>query len=101
MVDMKEIIKKAEEFALSEIEKYGTPPKFLFLSASEHALRLAKKLKVDEDIVSIGVWLMDIKLGETSKQGKLDQHVKIGVEASKQFLSKYNIPQKTVNKIIN
>ena len=101
MVEMKEVIKKAEEFALSEIEKYGLPPKFLFLSASEHGLRLAKKLKVDENIVSIGLSLMDIKLGETTKQGKSDQHVKFGAEASRIFLSKYNLPQEGVNKIIN
>ena len=98
---MKEMVKKAEEFALSEIEKYGLPPKFLFVSASENALRLAKKLNVDENIVGISIWLIDVKLPQALKEGKQPEHVKMSSEATKNFLEQFNLDENTKNKIIN
>jgi hypothetical protein len=101
MIDIQEIIKKAEEFALSEIEKYGTPAKFLFHISNEKGVELARKLNANSDIVQIGTRLMDIKLGEALSKGKLKEHIEMGVEASKNFLSQFELPEEILDKIIN
>ena len=51
---MKKIIQKAEEYALTEIEKYGLPPKFTFDAANTKGEELAKKLNADISIVMLG-----------------------------------------------
>ena len=94
---MKEIIEAAEKFALDEIEKYGRPSKINFNISNDKGLELAQKLGVDTDIVQIGTRLMDIKLGEGMKTG--GDHVQMGVESTKEFLSKFDIPEETKEKI--
>ena len=47
--EMNHIIEKARKHALSEIEKYGLPPLFLFNSAFEVGQELAEKLDVDKE----------------------------------------------------
>ena len=48
-----------------------------------------------------GTRLMDLKLGEASKLGKLKNHVDMSSQATKQFLKEFNLPQEAVDKIIN
>ena len=96
---MEDIIKKAEEYALSEIEKYGLPSILNFNTSNKKAEELAKKFDVDENIVKIGIRLIDIKLGEAAKQGKINEHVKMSTDAAEKFLSQFNIPQETKIKI--
>src|SRR3989338_2399597 len=100
-MNMKEIIQKAEKFALEEIEKYGEPPKFLFVEAAKYAARLADEMDIDKGIVSVGVWLMDAKLPQALKEKKQTDHVKMSSEASKEFLSGFDLPKEKVEKIIN
>ncbi|MEK6889639.1 MAG: hypothetical protein AABX35_00470 [Nanoarchaeota archaeon] len=98
---MKEIIKKAEDYALSEIDKYQLPSKLNFHTSNNKGEELAKKIKCDIDIVKIGSRLMDIKLGEAKNIGKIQDHVEMGIKATNDFLSKFNISQEKKNKIIN
>lgn len=98
---MNDISKKAEEFALSEIEKYGLPSLINFKTSNKKGLELAKKLGVNSEIVEIGTRLMDIKLGEASSKGKLNEHIEMSVEATRKFLSKFNISKDVIEKIVN
>lgn len=98
---MKEIIQKAEEYALAEIEKYGLPPKFTLDAANAKGEELAKKLKADVFVVMLGTRLMDLKLGEASKLGKPKSHVEMSSKAAKEFLDKFDLPSATINKVIN
>lgn len=98
---MREIIQKARELALSETEKNGTPIKEHFELANSKGQELAEKLGKDKDIVLLGTILMDLKLGECFKEGKLPEHVKRSSEAAKTFLNQFKIDQKVKDKIIN
>jgi len=98
---MKGIIQKAEEFALSEIKKYGLPSKINYETSNKKGLELSKMFKVNSEIVQIGTRLMDIKLGEALNQGKTKEHIKIGSEATRKFLSKFKVADEIKEKIVN
>lgn len=69
--------------------------------AFEKAKYLAKYYEADEDIVLIGIYLMDYKLKEARKLGKKQEHVNMAVEFTKRFLNDYNITKEEKEKIIN
>ncbi len=87
---MKEIIEKAKEYALKEIELNGTPILEHFELSNKKGQELAEKLNADKDIVMLGTILMDLKLGECLKEGKLDEHIDRSSEASKEFLNQFD-----------
>lgn len=98
---MKEIINKAREWALEEIKKNMYPRLPGFNLSNEKGQEIAKKLNADKDIVLLGTLLMDIKLGECFKGGKLPEHVKKGTEATRLFLEQFKLNKETKEKIIN
>lgn len=69
--------------------------------SEKKALELAKALEADENIVHIGVCLMDLKLGQAIKEGKVKEHVKMSVDASKEFLEKFDLSEEEKKKIMN
>lgn len=96
-----ELVEKAKEFAYSEIEKFGLPTRLHFDISLAKGIEISKALNADERLVTIGVCLMDIKLGEAFAQKKLAEHVKMGVEASNTFLLDFELDEDEKNKIIN
>ncbi len=68
--------------------------------AFEKVKDLAKYYKADEDIVLIGIYLMDYKLKEARKLGKKQEHVNMAVQFAKDFLNNYNITKDEKEKII-
>jgi len=95
---MKTIITAARKLALSK----KTPPKILFEISEKKALELCDKFKkADKNIVNIGICLMDIMLEEALAANKVSEHVKMGIEATKKFLNKYDISQEYKDKVIN
>lgn len=98
---MKDIIEKAREYALNEIERYGTPKLELFDLSNEVGQRLAKELGANENIVLLGTILMDLKLGECFAERKLSEHIKRSADASREFLKQFELDEETVKKIIN
>ncbi len=98
---MTDIVKESEEYARSEIEKYGAPSIINFEVSKEKGIEIAKKLGADLEIVKIGLNLMDLKLGEAKSLGKIKEHIAMSVEASKTFLSKFNLPKEKTDKILN
>ena len=97
---MQEMIKKVEEAALQEIQKNGFPRMEHFQVANEQGQRLAKLLKEDKDIVLLGTILMDVKLGECMKEGKLAEHIERGSTFSKELLQHLEIDQAIIDKVI-
>jgi len=95
------IINQARKFAQKEIEKYGMPGPIAFEISENKAKELAEKLRADKSITLVGTYLMDIKLGQAFKEGRGKEHVKMSVEATKEFLEKFEIDEKTKEKIIN
>jgi len=95
------IIQEAKNLALKEIEKFGLPPQIFLEISEKKALELAKKLNADKTITLVGVYLMDVKIGEALAQNKYKEHVKMSVEATKNFLEKFDLDKETKEKIIN
>jgi len=98
---MEEIIKKAREYALDEIDKFGTPKIEHFELSFEKGLLLAEKFEGNKDIVALGTILMDLKLGECIKENKIAEHVQRSSEAAQEFLKQFDIEEEVVKKIIS
>ena len=98
---MKQIIKKAKEWAYFETEKQGTPIiEHLKLSVNK-GQELAELLQADKQIVMLGTLLMDIKLGECFNEGKLPEHISRSSAAAREFLESFDLGEGTKEKIIN
>lgn len=95
------IIEQAKRFAQKEMEKYGMPGPIHFEISENKAEELTEKLGVDKMITLVGVYLMDVKIGGAFWQGKPKEHVKMSVEATKEFLEGFNFDKETKEKIIN
>ncbi|MFY9822151.1 MAG: hypothetical protein WAM82_12270 [Thermoanaerobaculia bacterium] len=95
------LVMDALDYARSEIEKYGLPTSLHFDLSLEKAQDLAQKLGADPNLVSVGVALMDIKLGEAFQQKRLAEHVQMGVQAAQDFLKPYGLDVKEIAKVIN
>ena len=98
---MNNIIKVVEEFSLQEIEKNGSPLLDHFLIANAEGQRLVQQVSGDGDVVLLGTMLMDCKLGECIKEGKLKEHVQRSSQAGKKLLEEYNVDQETIRKVLN
>lgn len=98
---MENIIKKAEEYALEEINKNGTPALEHFYLSNQKGQEIAEKLKADKDIVMLGTMLMDLKLGECLKENKIEEHIARSSDAAKEFLKDFDLSEDFKNKVIN
>lgn len=98
---MKEIIEKAKKWALEEIKLYGTPKIEHFELSNQKGQELAKKLNADADLVMLGTILMDVKLGECFKEGKLEEHTPRSAKATVGFLKQFDLDEEIKKKIIN
>jgi HD superfamily phosphodiesterase len=98
---MENIIQTTRNFALSESTKYGLPTLLHFELGEQKALELAKKLNADSTIVQLGVYLMDIKLGQAFAEKRVAEHVKMSSEAAKIFLQQFNLSDIYMDKILN
>ena len=54
----------------------------------------------DKNIAMVGTVVLDIKLGEALNKNSLNQHVKMSVSATKDFLKKFEISEILKDKII-
>jgi len=96
---MNELIKKIRQYAISEHKPAIMP---LFEIAERKALELADKENADKDLTNIGVCLMDLKLWQAQKEGRLVDHVKMSVDASIELLKEFNLEENDFfKKIIN
>jgi hypothetical protein len=96
-----DIAEESRKYALSEIETFGLPNRTHFDISEKKALELAEKLGADKAIVRAGVALMDLKLGQAFKEGRLKEHIGMSVEAAKEFLDGLGIDDPAKEKIIN
>ncbi|QQS39409.1 hypothetical protein IPM62_02235 [Candidatus Woesebacteria bacterium] len=83
----KTLIKKVEKIVYEDIEKYGAPSKFQVDYTNEKGQWLANKLGADKKIVLLGTLLMDSKLGQAYKEGRLKDHIEMSRKLADEFLS--------------
>ena len=96
-----DIPKAARTLATNELEQFGFPTKIHFEISEKKALELTKKLNADQKITKIGIYLMDLKLGQAIKENKLNDHIKMGSKTAKDFLKDKELTKEEKDKIIN
>ena len=94
-------VEKAKEMAILETKKYGVPIADHFDISEKKALELANLFGADKDVILLGIYLMDLKLGQSIEEGNIDEHVKMGIEAAKDFLSDSDMDEERTKKVIN
>ena len=95
------LIEDAKNLALLEIEKFDMPFRIHFDIAADKATQLIKSESVDHTIVMIGVYFMDLKLGQAFSEGRLKEHVKMSSDTAREYLKDKNLEERVVDKIIN
>lgn len=95
------IVRESRKYALSEIEKFGFPDLALFEISEKKAIELAEELKADKKIVQMGVYLMDLKLGQAFKDNKVSQHIKMSITAAEDLLKNLAVEETIREKVIN
>jgi hypothetical protein len=85
-MNIEKIVSLADDSARSEIMKYELPTLTHYILSQHIGSQLAMKLGADVNIVKIGISLMDYKLGEAFKAGRLKEHVKMSIDAAKNLL---------------
>jgi len=98
---MMDIVQEARNYAVSELEKYGSPLSLHFEISEKKGVGLAEKLSADITIVSLGVYFMDLKLGEALKKDRLKEHIQMSVEAAKEFFITQPFGENPERKVIN
>ncbi len=101
MSQMPQIIAQADALAREEISKFGVPKLEHFVLANEKGQQLAEELKVNKEIVLLGTILMDLKIGQCLKEGRLSEHVKDSSLAAQEFLKQFNLEEEVLKKIIS
>jgi hypothetical protein len=96
-----QIVQESIKYAESETERFGLPTKLHLDISLQKGREIANALGADQSIVVVGVCMMDIKLGEAFKLNRQPEHVKMSVNAAREFLSKFNIDQESIRKILN
>lgn len=96
-----DIIEETRKFAIEMADKYEIPPFPFTELVAKKGKELAKKLHADEKVVVVGCYLIDIALGKAVKEGRQQDHEKMGVEMAKQFLAKFNLDEGYEEKILN
>ncbi len=98
---MQEIINQAKELAIYEVNEYKVPKMEHFILANEKGQQLAGALGANKDIVLLGTILMDLKIGQCMKEGRLAEHVKDSSLVAQEFLKQFNLDDEVLKKIVS
>ncbi len=94
-MNIENLVKTADAFNRAEIQKYNPDMEFLYHISLDAGIRLAKKYGADENLVKIGISLMDCKLPEASHLGTPKQHISMSSNATKEFLKEADLDPNT------
>lgn len=98
---IQDVVREARDYALVEIGKYGLPGKIHFEITEKKGKELAKQLNANEEVVQLGVYFMDLRLGQAFSENKLTDHVAMSAEAAKEFFRQHPIDKSFEDKVIN
>lgn len=96
-----DLTEEAKKIALEEVKKFGVPHPVHLDVSEKKVVELAVKLGADRNISLVGYYLMDLKLGEAFREGKIEEHVEMSSRAAKEFLKGFKLDEEKKNKIIN
>lgn len=100
-MNIKEIAQKCDYYARKEIEAYGLPTIRHYELSMQAGIKLAELLNADVDLVVAGVALMDIKLGQSAKEGKQPQHVQLSRDYAQELLDEWQVEDSTKEILLN
>lgn len=98
---LENIVKAAEKFDQEERKKGNSPPLIqqkLFISKVKE---FCQKLGADEGLALVGAYLMDIKIGQAVRERRIKDHIEMSLQAARDFLKKFSLSRKTLDKIEN
>lgn len=81
------LITSIKDFVYQEIDKYQAPSKFHVDLSIQKGQWLSDKLSANKDLVLLGTLLMDCKLGQAFKEGRLKDHIDMSLKKADQLLS--------------
>ncbi len=93
------IIEELDQYAVSEIMKYGIPTLDNYNDVVNVAVELGKRLNVNLSAIKLGSRFIDLKLGEATEQKKTNEHVTMALGFAKEFLSKFPLEEDVKSKI--
>jgi len=88
---MQDLIKRAREIAYEESKKTQMPIKEAIDLSTGVAIRLAKELKANTEIVEVGSLMMDCLIGQALQEGRIQDHVQMSFERTMEFLDEFEI----------
>lgn len=95
------ILSEARQYAITESERFGTPLPVHFEITEHKAVELAQQFGADVGIAKLGVYLMDLKLGEALTAGRLNEHIPMSKAAALEFLKPYGLTFEVEAKVVN
>jgi len=99
--NMDNVIKAAEKFDDEERKKDNSPPLIFQEILIGKTKEICKKLKADEDLALIGAYLMDIKIGQALREGRVKDHVEMSLNSARDFLKSFDLSKEIQGKIEN
>lgn len=99
--NMETLKKKAWELARKEWDETGFPFREHIDIAVNKAKSLAKQLNADPDIVEIGTLMMDVVIGQAIKDGNIQKHVEMCLDATNGLLKDSQISEDKKENIRN
>lgn len=96
----KRLLKLSEKLLQREIEKTGLPPIEFHKICLEYGKRLAKIYKVDKNLILASLNLMDVKVGQASKEKRMKEHVQMSLKAAMPVIKKAKLSKKDEEKVI-
>ncbi len=92
---------KSVDFAKKEIATFGSPDFEIFDISLKKGEWLANELKANKELVSIGISFMDFKLGQSIKEGRVNEHIRMSMDAASEFLENEEISGDQKKIILN
>jgi len=83
------LISAVRGYAYDQAKLYGVPSEMNINLSNAKGQWLAHKLGADKNIVLVGTLLMDCEIGRAMKEKRLNDHVELSVEKSRELLSEW------------
>lgn len=97
---MRKLIERARKIAFGENRRTKMPVKEHIDLSTEVAIKLAKELDADPEIVEVASLMMDCLIGQAMQKGKIEDHIDMSLERTKELLKKTDIPNSKKENIL-
>jgi HD superfamily phosphodiesterase len=100
-MDLLKVVKSVKKLDQEERRKDNSPPLVFQELLIKKTKKLCRQLKADENLALVGAYLMDIKIGQAFREGRVTDHVRMSLKAARSFLTKFDLSKEIQEKIEN